>query len=188
MWPRIRRVGWLYGAGALLLGTCVWQVTLISGRISRHAAWVSEGDHLPSVPVMYRGIELALDFDALGSCTYVVLFSPSCPFCQEVAPRWAREFAGSSGRTALALSLSDWAEAEAFAKAYALRLPVVATGQERATATAARLGVLAVPTILLLGHKGRVAAVAGGTSYELSELANAAGCATSPKAPVTSTS
>src|SRR5690606_23707165 len=112
----------------------------------------------------------------------------SCPFCQEVAPRWAREFAGSSGRTALALSLSDWAEAEAFAKAYALRLPVVATGQERATATAARLGVLAVPTILLLGHKGRVAAVAGGTSYELSELANAAGCATSPKAPVTSTS
>jgi hypothetical protein len=147
---------------------------------------VAVGERFTTVDVQQRAIPMTLDFRAIPRCTHVVFLRPNCPLCQELAPRWAQEYAAAGHPAVLAVSFSGWDEAEAYASKASLGLPLYATGADDAIRAAVHTRVMSVPTIAVMGEGGRIAALAQGRDYTVQSLAERAGCAHEPGgAPLT---
>lgn len=140
------------------------------------AAWRADvGDALPTLRLEQRGVPVSVALRDLPACSFVVVLSPSCPSCQRLAPRWARELGAGTGKTVMGISYSGADDATRFAAQHGLSFPIFASGGPRMGEVAQSLGVPSVPRIIVMGEGGRIAAM-GDSRYELERLKQAAGC------------
>lgn len=176
---RINRIRTLTLIGAIILVVVTgWQVRVLAERMKSQfgePGWVGLGDVLEPIEVRQHDIELYLDFRHIPRCSFVIFIEPTCPACDVIAPRWAIDFADVSSTHAMMISFSGWEDAHVFADRHELRMPLFVTGDQTAASMARRVGVLAVPTVLLLGDEGRIVAMEA-TNYNFVRMLREGAC------------
>lgn len=134
------------------------------------------GDRLPGLHAYAAASATTIDFKKLERCTHVLFIIPTCDMCERLAPRWAEEFASAHAPSTLVVSFSSWEAADRFVTRHGIPAPMYASGADEAVAASLKLGVMTVPTLAVLGKRGRIAALAEGPDYTLAEIAAEAGC------------
>ncbi len=148
---------------ALVLGGII-QGLLLVRRATGGTEWIQAGAELDTLTARSGlGRSLTISFRDLPECSVVLFLSPSCATCEALAPRWATDFAPERRRNVIGISFSEWASADSFVRRHALSFSTYAVGTA-SSAVAARLGILAVPTTLILGRAGVVKHVLGPSS------------------------
>ena len=103
-----------------------------------------------------EGKLVRVDPTTLSKLRVVMVFSPTCGQCAEVAPQWAKVYGerSSSNTSFLGVSLGDVQTTQSFVAAYGLSFPVVAAVDRRKAEAACKLS--GWPVIIVVDEQGRV--------------------------------
>jgi len=158
-----------------LVAVAALQVGMLYARAPHPPERVKPGDRFGAIATVTSGVPVMLDLAKLPACTFVIFTEPTCPTCEREAPTWAKTFGDSTGWKAVAISFGDWTSSHAFASSHALTVPLFAVERPDRMAVSRAVRVPAVPTLVVLGERGTVRAVAG-PSISIDSLARIASC------------